>query len=58
VPAASAFDRLKALAGEWIDVDGSVGMKGRVAVTYRVTGAGSAVVETLFPGAGHEMATV
>lgn len=49
-PAASAFDRLKSLAGEWIDTDGAFGMKGQVAVTYRVTGAGSAVVETLFAG--------
>lgn len=57
-PAASAFDRLKALAGEWIDTDGAFGMKGQVAVTYRVTGAGSAVVETLFAGTPHEMVTV
>ncbi len=57
-PAASAFDRLKSLAGEWIDTDGAFGMKGQVAVTYRVTGAGSAVVETLFAGTPHEMVTV
>ena len=56
--AAPALDRLKALAGEWIDVDGTMGMKGQVAVTYRVTGAGSAVVETDFPGTAHEMVTV
>jgi hypothetical protein len=29
-----------------------------VRVEYRVTGAGSAVVETLFPGTPHEMVTV
>ncbi len=57
-PAASALDRLKALAGEWVDVDGTMGMKDQVAVTYRVTGAGSAVVETDFPGTAHEMVTV
>ncbi len=57
-PAAASFDRLKALAGDWIDVDGTSGMKDRVAVTYRLTGAGSAVVETLFPGTPHEMMTV
>ena len=50
-PAASAFDRLKALAGDWIDLDGAFGMKGKVAVTYRITGGGSTVIETLFAGA-------
>ena len=29
-PAATAFDRLKALAGDWIDLDGAFGMKGKV----------------------------
>ena len=56
--AAQAFDRLKSLAGEWIDVDGSMGMKGQVAVTYRVSGAGSVVIETQFAGAPHEMVNV
>lgn len=57
-PAASAFDRFKALTGEWIDVDGVAGPKGAVLATYRLTGGGSAVVETLFPGARHEMTTI
>lgn len=57
-PAAGAFERFKALAGEWIDVDGVAGPKGAVLATYRLTGAGSAVVETLFPGSPHEMTTV
>ena len=57
-PAASAFDRFKALAGEWIDADGGAGAKGQVVVTYRLTGGGSAVVETLFPGSKHEMTTI
>jgi hypothetical protein len=57
-PAASAFDRFKALTGEWIDVDGAAGPKGAVLATYRLTGGGSAVVETLFPGARHEMTTI
>ena len=57
-PAAVAFDKLKALAGDWIDVDGAFGMKDQVAVTYRVTGGGSSVVETLFAGTPHEMTTV
>lgn len=57
-PAASAFDRFKALTGEWIDVDGAAGPKGAVLATYRLTGGGSAVVETMFPGARHEMTTI
>jgi hypothetical protein len=48
------FDNLKALAGEWTMSGGD----GSVAVTYRVTAGGSAVVETLFPGAPHEMVTM
>ena len=48
------FDNLKALTGEWTMSGGD----GSVAVTYRVTAGGSAVVETLFPGAAHEMVTV
>lgn len=55
---AAALDRLKALAGDWVDADGSPEMKGKIAVTYHVTGAGSAVVETLVPGTPHEMVSV
>ena len=57
-PAATAFDRLTALAGDWVDLEGTFGTKGEVAVLYRLTGNGSAVVETLFPGKPHEMVTV
>ena len=42
------------MAGDWTTVGGD----GTVAVTYRVTAGGSAVVETLFPGAPQEMVTV
>ena len=57
-PAIQGFDRLKALAGEWIDVDGVFGEKGKVAVTYRVTGGGHTVVEAFPVGTPHEMVTV
>lgn len=56
--AADPFERLKALAGDWEDASGMPGGKGPVEVTYRVTGGGSAVVETLFAGTPHEMMTV
>ena len=57
-PAVAAFDKLKAMAGDWIDVDGSMGMRDRVAPSYRVTGGGSSVIETLFGGTPMEMTTV
>ena len=57
-PAAEGLAKLKSLQGEWIDVDGVFGEKGKVAVTYRVTGGGSTVVETFPVGTPHEMVTV
>jgi len=48
------FDKLKALAGDWTKSDGD----GSVAATYRVTAGGSAVLETLHPGAADEMVTI
>jgi len=48
------FDTLKALAGDWTRNGGD----GSVAVTYRVTAGGTAVLETLLPGTPHEMVTV
>lgn len=55
---AAALEKLKALAGDWVEVDPKMGEKGAVAVMYRVTGAGSAVVSTLAPGTPHEMVSV
>ncbi len=57
VSARAAFDRLKGLAGTWdAAVDAAPGAPQRV--TYRLTAAGTAVVETLFAGTDHEMMTV
>lgn len=50
----ASFERIKELEGDWVMAGGD----GSAAVTYRVTAAGSAVVETLFPGTAHEMVTV
>ncbi|HJT17065.1 MAG TPA: hypothetical protein VJ853_06750 [Thermoanaerobaculia bacterium] len=52
--AADAFDRMKALEGNW---NGRLGDMSFV-VNYHVTGGGSTLVETLFPGTPHEMMTV
>ena len=57
-PAASAFDRLKAMEGEWIDVTGAFGKAGAIVATYKVTGAGNTVIESFPVGTPHEMTTV
>jgi hypothetical protein len=54
----SDFNRLKSLAGEWIDTTGSSAGKGKVAAIYRVTSGGSVVQETVFPGTSHEMVSM
>jgi hypothetical protein len=57
-PAASAFERLKAMEGEWIDVTGAFGKKDAVVATYKVTGAGNTVIETFPINTPYEMTTV
>jgi len=59
-PVAKAqFESLKRLAGTWT---GKAGFEGTppvdATVSYRVTSAGTAVIETLFVGTEHEMVTV
>jgi hypothetical protein len=55
----AAFELFRALAGEWVAADdGEMYRKGDVVARYTVTAAGSAVVETVFPGSPHEMVTV
>jgi hypothetical protein len=54
----AAFERITGLAGDWSG-HGSEGTEmATVDVRYRVTAAGSAVEETLFPGTTHEMVTM
>jgi hypothetical protein len=54
-----AFERFKALAGDWVAADdGDMSKKGDLVARYHLTGGGSAVVEELFPGTPHEMTTV
>lgn len=57
-PKVEAFDRLKSLAGTWVAVDPKGKVTDTVVSVFRVTAGGSAVHETVFPGAGHEMVTV
>ena len=55
---AAALEKLKALAGDWVEIEPKMGPAGHVAESYRVTGAGSALVSTLAPGTPHEMVSV
>jgi hypothetical protein len=53
----SAFERFKRLAGDWVGKEqGKDGPE--IAVRYKVTAGGSAVIETIMPGDEHEMVTV
>jgi hypothetical protein len=52
------LDTLKALAGTWLQADAQGRPTDQVVSTFRVTAAGSAVVEVMFPGTDHEMVTV
>ena len=49
------FESLKKLEGRWESPDVDKDGKPDAATVYRVTSGGSAVEETLFPGAPHEM---
>lgn len=56
--ATAQLERLKRLDGAWVTINGSPEMPAGAEVRYRVTGGGSAVVETLFPATPHEMVSV
>jgi len=58
-PPPHAFDRLQALAGEWIAAEDTPSFKqGELVARYTLTGGGSALVDVLFPGKPYEMTTV
>src|SRR5262245_11584551 len=55
----AALEKLKSLDGDWVAVeDAEMVRKGDLVARYAVTAAGSAVVETVFPGTPQEMVTV
>jgi hypothetical protein len=54
----TAFEFLKTLGGEWQRSGGHDHGAGSQATTIKVSAAGSAVVETIFPGQPSEMITV
>jgi hypothetical protein len=61
-PVHPGLAKLKKLAGEWLSADepdkGQSADAGQPICTYKVTSAGSVVMETLFPGTPHEMVTM
>jgi hypothetical protein len=56
--AAAQLERLKQLEGAWVTANGSEGAPPGSQIHYRVTGAGSTVLETIMPGTEHEMISV
>src|SRR5258707_575053 len=52
------LERLKKLAGTWVQADKDGQPTDQVVSVIKVTAAGSAVHETLFPGQPHEMVSV
>jgi hypothetical protein len=61
VDAKTAFKQIKTLAGTWksqISGEHQDHHKGESTVIYKLTGAGSALVETMLPGEAHEMVSV
>jgi hypothetical protein len=52
--AQKAFARLKKLQGSWVEKSSATEVK----ITFKLTGAGSALVETQLPGTEYEMVTV
>lgn len=59
VKAQDAFNQLKTLAGEWkVDAAGHGPDAPPGTITYKVTGGGKVVMETMFPGTDHEMVSM
>ncbi len=54
----AGLEKLKKLAGTWVELDKDGKATDTVISVYKVTSAGSAVHETLFPGKDHEMVTI
>ncbi len=58
VAAHAGLERLKKLAGTWVAADQDGKPTDQVVSVIKVTAAGSAVQETLFPGQPHEMVSI
>ncbi len=56
--ASEGFARLQKLIGTWVAVDAAGKPTDQVVSVFKLTGAGSAIQETIFPGSDHEMVTM
>ena len=54
----AGFDKLKKLEGQWFSLDKDGKATDHLVSVFKVTAGGSAVQETIFPGAPQEMVTV
>ena len=54
----ATFDKIKKLAGTWVEADEKGGPTDKVVSIVKLTAGGSAVHETLFPGEPMEMVSV
>jgi hypothetical protein len=54
----AALEQMKKLAGTWVQADDNGKPTDKIVSVYKVTSAGSAVQETIFPGSDHEMVSV
>ncbi len=54
----AGFEKLKKLAGTWVEADKDGKPTDAVVSVIKLTGGGSVVHETLFPGQPHEMVSV
>lgn len=57
-PADAQFEKLKKLAGTWVEADKDGKPTDKVQSVWKVTAGGSAVQETIFPGQPMEMVSV
>lgn len=56
--ASRQFEALKKLAGDWVEIGKDGKPTDKLVSSIRITSAGSAIEETLFPGGDHEMVTM
>jgi hypothetical protein len=56
--ASQRFEALKGLVGDWVKIGKDGAPTEEVVSSIRITAAGSAIEETLFPGTDHEMVTM
>jgi hypothetical protein len=56
--ASQRFEALKKLAGEWVEAGKDGKPTEKVVSSFRVTAAGTALEETVFPGSDEEMITI